>query len=447
MTSATIKKIRITYSSRIMLSSSTTTRIVGTDSKNTTTKDRKNDQQETTPCDRQEAKIRRILLLSPAVSSGADEPTPITALSWVTTDVVYFYPHYDLFIDAHFQVIPFSVPCIISQPTEDPIEILRHYQRHGRHGQPPLDPSYVFQDLSSFEIVTHTDVRVVSTTKFVESYGHIHDVLFNLVWMVQTLETHPERGGCESNGGGTIPFRAVWNSVRRPPTCPSLVSSLFSRFSQQFLDYHVFDGDHPNPKKLHKFTHGGVFFRNFVHDSMQFHRFPERIVHELVSRVLHDTEHAATASGTILPSPSIATLFVARREGWSDTRMMKNFSALLSTMTERNIPILYPEDLSYEDLIRSLQTVRKAILLPWGSGLTNLIFVPKEVHVLIYYHHSYGLEYQSTIFQHVLAGRTFRIFFSDKEGNLDPAPLHHALDIIHRPPCSRDDETASDTSS
>lgn len=237
----------------------------------------------------------------------------------------------------------------------------------------------------------------------------IPDTFYNLLWVVQTLNK-------EMSG-----WKALWNSPRDPPPplCPVLVDGFLSQFSDAFMDYRLFDGDLNNPQKIHVFPRGGLFFRHLMNDRWLFHRFPETIVKQCISYAEEDQEDD-------IPHTEIPIVFVGRRIGWSVTRMLSNMSEIHDAMIHHNIPVIYPEDLSYHHLIRYLQRVRHTVIMPWGSGLTNLIYVPRHVRILIYYHYSYGNEYAVRIFDNILKGRSFEIIF-DTEGYLDPTLILNAL--------------------
>lgn len=110
-----------------------------------------------------------------------------------------------------------------------------------------------------------------------------------------------------------------------------------------------------------------------------FHRFPERIRNLLVRRTAGYQPH----------NPEV--MFISRQMAKHLPRNIANQDALEKACIDIGIPVCYPEQLSFDRLVRRLNSAG-GVIITWGGALTNLVYLAKRARVLILKSESYRHE-------------------------------------------------------
>lgn len=130
-------------------------------------------------------------------------------------------------------------------------------------------------------------------------------------------------------------------------------------------------------------------------DSPTFHQFPASVRNHLVRQT---AGYQPSAQDTV---------FISRKIARHLPRNIANQEEVEQTCRDAGIPVYYPEDLSFDRLVRRLKSTKRAIFT-WGGALTNLIYLTKGARVVILKSESYkheGLE----LFNKIISQRRLKI--------------------------------------
>lgn len=139
----------------------------------------------------------------------------------------------------------------------------------------------------------------------------------------------------------------------------------------------------------------GLSLISHMIDAPTFHLFPEKIRETLVCR----------ASGYQPHSPE--AIFVSRQIAKHLPRNIANQDKLEDVCRFSGIPVCYPEQLSFDRLVRRLNAAR-VIIITWGGALTNLVYLAKGASVLILKSKSYSHE-TLELFNKIIQQRSLKI--------------------------------------
>jgi hypothetical protein len=139
----------------------------------------------------------------------------------------------------------------------------------------------------------------------------------------------------------------------------------------------------------------GCYLISHMIDAPTFHRFPERIRNLLVRET----------AGYQPNNPEV--LFISRESAKHLPRNIANQDDLEKSCLDQGIPVVYPEKLSFDRLVRRLNAA-SAVIITWGGALTNLVYLAKGAVVLILKSKSYKHE-NLEIFSMIIKQRNLEV--------------------------------------
>lgn len=210
------------------------------------------------------------------------------------------------------------------------------------------------------------------------TYGHFHDEIFALAdFLRETGFNHAPIVDYPPSDNMLLNYRTSVNYER-------LQSLGLSNKS-----YNLFEAG-ARPVSLC----GALVIKHLI-DSPAFHLFPERIRDSIASLV--------QAYQPYIPSFS----FISRETASHLPRNLANQDEVEALCDASSIPVVYPERLSFDRLVRQLEA-STAIIITWGGALTNLVYLRKGAKVLILKSASYRHENLS-LFEKIIGQRELNV--------------------------------------
>ncbi|MFN5118411.1 MAG: glycosyltransferase 61 family protein [Cyanobacteriota bacterium] len=259
------------------------------------------------------------------------------------------------------------------------------------------------QSVDSAGLVNPIEGPALAIQTWFVTYGHFHDEIFALAdFLKQTGWNHCPIVDYPPSDNMSLNYRTSVNYER----LQSLVLSGRA--------YNLFEAG-SCPVGLH-----GALVINHLIDSPAFHLFPERIRDHIASQV--------SAYQPNIPSFS----FISRETASHLPRNISNQDQVEALCEASSFPVVYPERLSYDRLVRRLQ-VSSGIVITWGGALTNLVYLSKRAKVLILKSASYRHE-TLDLFRKIISQRELEVevLDTDDEDCIDLKVLEDKLTSLMR---------------
>jgi hypothetical protein len=164
----------------------------------------------------------------------------------------------------------------------------------------------------------------------------------------------------------------------------------------------------------------GLSLISHMIDVPTFHLFPEKIRDTLVDRTSGYQPHSSNV------------IFVSRQIAQHLPRNIANQDKLEDACRSSGILVCYPEQLSFDRLVRRLNAAQ-VVIITWGGALTNLVYLAKGASVLILKSKSYSHE-SLELFNKIIQQRGLKInvIESNNENTIEVDQFSERLAAILR---------------
>lgn len=220
------------------------------------------------------------------------------------------------------------------------------------------------------------------------TYGHYHDEVYALADFLRETEfnlrpvvDYPPSDNMLLNYKTSINYERIQSLILGPKGCNLFEAGM-------------------NPVSLD----GGIVIDHLI-DSPTFHLFSTDI-------------RASVVSKSQVFQPSIPPYcFLSREQATHLPRNIANQKEVEDACKRLEIPVVYPEYLSFDRLVRQLNAT-KGIIITWGGSLTNLVYLKHGAKVVVLKSSSYRHE-NISLFDKIIMQRGLKIVVIDtsEDGN------------------------------
>lgn len=302
-----------------------------------------------------------------------------------------------LFLDSDYKIAPSSNGSL-SMPHSF-IECIDYYLENiDRIRRDPTVPSLWLSSL-------------VAAQTWFPSYGHLHDELYILE---DFTSKHLPKAPC------LLDYHVNNDFIKNIPTSQNYIEMDRMILSAPSVNMHM------RPRRVARISEL-TSIRNTIADPC-FHSFPlplsNQLIRESVNAIKsHYRHHPETGE----------TIFISRRGGARSHRLFANIGEVESRLCEMGATIVYPEDLSFKEMIFVVSGAAR-IVLTWGSAITNLAYARFGASVVILRSNSYKGE-QLSMFEKILKARSLSVTVVNSDSS-DLVNLSSLLDSLSSQHCS-----------